>query len=122
MRCVSTSSGRHVVVDGIHHLYIETHNWGRSVAFWQALGYRLDEDHGVSGILRASREGDPYIYLAEVPSDSEPVFQLYLNAGGMFEPAKPVVSDGGWQASHWGTKLRKIVDPDGRTHMLQVVE
>src|SRR5688572_19665432 len=33
---------------GFEHIYLETHNWGKAVAFWQALGFKLDfeTDHG----------------------------------------------------------------------------
>ena len=31
-----------MTTNGIQGLLIETHNWGRSVAFWKALGYELE--------------------------------------------------------------------------------
>ncbi len=27
---------------GFELVYLETHNWGKSAAFWQALGFKLD--------------------------------------------------------------------------------
>jgi hypothetical protein len=30
-----------VTIQGVRHLYIETHNWGKSVAFWKELGFEL---------------------------------------------------------------------------------
>ena len=52
---------------GLEGLVFETHNWGKSVAFWQALGYELEfeTDHH-SGQLRHPA-GGPYIFLAERP-------------------------------------------------------
>ncbi len=39
--------------DRVHHMYIETHNWGKTVAFWRAPGFDLDENRGkTSGLLR----------------------------------------------------------------------
>ena len=68
-----------MAADRVHHIYIETHNWGKSVAFWRALGFQLDDDRGTSGMLRAAG-GGPYIYLAEVAADRKPALELYLSA------------------------------------------
>ncbi len=108
------------MIDGIHHVYVETHNWGKSVAFWQVLGYTLDEDHGTSGILRPSGVGQPYLYLAEVPPDHRPTVQLYVNVAYEFDPPSPVEATEPWADSHWGTRVLKVQDPDGREHTLQV--
>ena len=55
--------------NGIEGLLIETHNWGKTVAFWQGLGYEIEfeTDHH-SGQLRHPR-GGPYIFVAERPPD-----------------------------------------------------
>ena len=29
-----------ITTQGFEHLYLETHNWGKSVAFWKALGFK----------------------------------------------------------------------------------
>ena len=42
-----------MAVVGIHHVLVETHNFGKSAKFWQELGWRLVEDHGDSGKLVA---------------------------------------------------------------------
>lgn len=46
-----------MAVTGVHHLYLETHNWGKTVAFWTELGFTLEDDFGGSGILRAPGGG-----------------------------------------------------------------
>ncbi len=54
--------------EGIEAVFLETHNWGRSAKFFQALGFELEfeTDHD-SGQLR---NGDgPYVFIAEVPED-----------------------------------------------------
>ena len=106
------------MIDGIHHVHVETHNWGKSVAFWKALGYELEEDFGGSGILRPSAAGQPYVYLDEISPNEAPGIHLYLNATEEFVPAPPVESDG-WHDSHWGTRLLNVSDPDGRSFVLQ---
>ena len=56
---------------GIEGLYVETHNWGKTVAFWQGLGFQLqfETDHH-SGQLEHPA-GGPFIFLAERPADRE---------------------------------------------------
>jgi hypothetical protein len=55
--------------EGIDGILIETHNWGKTVAFWQDLGYEVEfeTDHH-SGRLRHPR-GGPYLFVAEQPHD-----------------------------------------------------
>ena len=100
-------------VTGIGHVYLETHNWGRAVAFWQSLGYSLvfETDHH-SGRLDPPVAG-PYVFLAEVPADREPATTLYLDVVGDF----PVEGDP--QATHWNTELVELEDPDGRLIRLE---
>jgi hypothetical protein len=31
-----------MTTQGFDHLYLETHNWGKSVAFWEGLGFKVD--------------------------------------------------------------------------------
>ena len=107
-----------MAVDRVHHIYIETHNWGKSAAFWRALGFVLDEDRGTSGLLRP-RGGGPYIYLAEVPPDREPAIQLYLNAIDESAPAAPVEVVAPFSPTHWGTREMAVRDPDGRVVKLE---
>lgn len=67
--------------NGIQGLLIETHNWGKTVAFWQALGYELEfeTDHN-SGQLRHS-SGGPYPFIAERPEGTPLTLQPVLATG-----------------------------------------
>jgi catechol 2,3-dioxygenase-like lactoylglutathione lyase family enzyme len=103
---------------GIHHVYVETHDWSKSLAFWKALGFELDEGHGTSGRLRA-RSGGPYIYLAEVAATRAPVIELYLAATGEALPSQPVEVIAPFADTHWGTREMAVRDPDGRTLKLE---
>ena len=73
---------------GIEGLLIETHNWGKSVAFWQGLGYVLEfeTDHN-SGQLRHPT-GGPYLFIAEVPESASVSWQpmLGLDDAARFTP------------------------------------
>ena len=102
----------------IHHIYIETHNWGKSVAFWRALGFQLDDDRGTSGMLRPS-DGGPYIYLAEVPADRKAAVELYLAATDETAPERPAEVVAPFAPTHWGTREMAVRDPDGRLVKLE---
>jgi catechol 2,3-dioxygenase-like lactoylglutathione lyase family enzyme len=105
--------------DRVHHIYIETHNWGKTVAFWRALGFDLDEDRGkTSGLLRP-RGGGPYVYVAEVPSERELNVELHLAANDEATPGPPVEVVSPFAATHWGTREMAVRDPDGRLVMLE---
>ncbi len=102
----------------IHHVYVETHNWGKSVAFWRALGFELEEDRGTSGLLRGT-DGGPYIYLAEVPANQTPALELHLEATDESAPGAPAQVVAGFAATHWGTREMAVRDPDGRIVKLE---
>ena len=106
---------------GIEGLYLETHNWGKSVAFWQALGFKLEfeTDHH-SGLLRPP-EGGPYIFLAERPQEQALALELYLRVedASTCAPGSPVEVVGPFAATHWDTRVMKVRDPDGRVFSLQ---
>lgn len=106
--------------EGIHGVYLETHNWGSAAKFYEALGFELDfaTDHG-SGLLR---HGDgPYLFLAEVPRSKQPEVQLLLKVADADsfrpDPVVEVVTE--FEETHYGTKDMTVRDPDGRIWRLQ---
>ena len=101
---------------GIDGVLVETHNWGKSVAFWQSLGFvlELETDHH-SGRLRHPG-GGPYIFIAERPP--EHVLQVVLglrvdDAEGFTPPASGTVKKP-FANTHWRTRQLLLADPDGR--------
>ncbi|KYF96195.1 hypothetical protein WME98_00450 [Sorangium sp. So ce296] len=107
--------------EGIEGLLIETHNWGKTVAFWRGLGYELDfeTDHH-SGRLRHPR-GGPYIFVAERPRDralqvlpvvavADPARFSPPSAGAVLRPFEP---------QHWRALEMLLADPDGRPLSVQ---
>jgi catechol 2,3-dioxygenase-like lactoylglutathione lyase family enzyme len=108
-----------MAADSIHHIYIETHNWGKSVAFWRALGFELEEDRGKTSALLRPRGGGPYIYLAEVPAAQELKVELHLAATDEATPGRPVEVVSAFAATHWGTREMAVRDPDGREIKLE---
>ena len=105
---------------GIEAVFLETHNWGKSAKFFQALGFELEfpTDHN-SGQLR---NGDgPYVFIAEVPPDKTPEMRIALRVpdAGAFraDPVVDVVAP--FADTHYGTREATVRDPDGRLWSLQ---
>ena len=106
---------------GITGLLVETHNWGKTVAFWKGLGFELvfETDHN-SGQLRHPA-GGPYVFVAEV----EPGAQLDLHpiveiddAGAFTAPSAGSVARD-FVAQHWGVSEMLLHDPDDRNVSIQ---
>ncbi len=104
---------------GFEHIYLETHNWGKAVAFWQALGFKLDfeTDHG-SGQLVASN--GTRLFIAETSPEDPAGMDVYLGADQAGVPAPEgvdVVFD--WTPTHWGTQVMPVRAPDGRLFRIE---
>ena len=101
---------------GIDGLLVETHNWGKSVAFWKGLGYELEleTDHH-SGRLRHPA-GGPYIFLAERPPQQQlqVVLGLRVDDAEKFEPPASGKVTRKFTKQHWGSLQMLLADPDGR--------
>jgi hypothetical protein len=106
---------------GIEGLYIETGNWGRTVAFWTALGYELEfeTDHH-SGQLRHPA-GGPYLFVAERPGASALQVQpmLGVDDAATFTPPAAGTVDRPFTSQHWGVTEMLLTDPDGRAISVQ---
>ena len=75
--------------NGIAGLIVETHNWGKSVAFWRDLGYTLED----SLVLRHPA-GGPFVYVDEQPDSqtSKSYPSLPLKTPRRSRPLPPVRS------------------------------
>jgi hypothetical protein len=110
-----------MTTEGIEGLFIETHNWGKTVAFWKALGYELEfeTDHH-SGRLRHPK-GGPYLFVAERPEDKalqvQPV--LTVRDATKFSPPSSGTVVRPFEPQHWGVLEMQLADPDGRQLGLQ---
>jgi hypothetical protein len=107
--------------EGIEGLFIETHNWGKTVAFWKGLGYALEmeTDHH-SGLLRHPR-GGPYLFVAERPAGHPlqltPV--LTVKDAAQFEPPSSGVVVRPFEPQHYHVLEMLLADPDGRALSMQ---
>jgi hypothetical protein len=102
--------------EGLEGILVETHNWGKTVAFWQGLGYELqfETDHH-SGQLRHPR-GGPYIFIAERPLDQVPrvVLAVAVTDAAQFTPPHAAKVVHGFEKQHWPGLEMLLEDPDGR--------
>jgi uncharacterized glyoxalase superfamily protein PhnB len=109
-----------MTTNGIELLYLETHNWGKSVAFWQTLGFKLEfeTDHH-SGVLVAAN--GTRIFLAEQPVDDPVGIDIHLGVtdAEACHPEAPVELVRPFTATHWGTQVMTVRDPDGRLFRLE---
>ena len=105
--------------NGFGHVYIETHNWGKAVAFWQRLGFEIEFDtgHG-SGMLRHPA-GGPTVFVAEQSLEDPLASEIYFAAAADFTPPDGVDVVSPFQESHWGTKVMIIQDPDGHRFRIE---
>ena len=101
---------------GISGLLFETHNWGKTVAFWQSLGYviEFETDHN-SGQLRHP-DGGPYLFIAERPPEQalKVIAGVTVDDASTFVPPKSGSVKSEFQKEHWGALQMLLLDPDGR--------
>jgi len=109
------------MTEGIDAVFLETHNWGKSAKFFQALGWDLEVTSGDgSGVFR-NGEG-AYLVLIEVPESREPGMQIALKVpdADAFAPDPSVVEVvTPFEETHYGTREMTVRDPDGRVWSLQ---
>jgi hypothetical protein len=105
-----------VSTHGIDGVLVETHNWGKSVAFWQGLGFvlELETDHR-SGRLRHP-DGGPYIFIAERPPEQplQIVLGLRVDSAARCTPPRAGRVKRRFARQHWGSLQMLLADPDGR--------
>jgi len=113
--------GAHMETRGVEGLIIQTRNWGKTVAFWQELGYQLEFEAGHhSGMLKHSA-GGPYLFVIELLDAAAPEIQPIIGASDpeTFEvPAAGTVEEPFTQM-HWGVSQMLLRDPDGRAVSVQ---
>ena len=102
--------------NAIEGLIVETHNWGKSVAFWRDLGYDLEN----SLVLRHPA-GGPFIFLVEQPKTEnlEVLPIVAVEDSAIFMPPAAGTVQRGFEPQHWGVSEMLILDPDGRPISVQ---
>ncbi len=106
---------------GIEGLIVETRNWGRTVAFWQALGYRVEFETGRNSGRLEHPDGGVYLFVVERPDGPDPQFQPLVRADDAdgFEPPRAGTVEHPFTGRHWGSAEMLLRDPDGRPVSVQ---
>jgi hypothetical protein len=101
---------------GIEGLIIQTRNWGRTVAFWQALGYRVEFETGRNSGRLEHPGGGPYLFVVERPDGPDPEIQPLVGADDPdgFEPPRAGTVEHPFIGRRWGSAEMLLRDPDGR--------
>ena len=107
-----------MTTQGIGHLYIETHDWSASRAFWESLGFTLEYDTGHGSGQFVAPNGTR-LFVAEQSPEDPVATSIYLavEAADGFAASAPVVFP--WTSTHWGTQVMSVRDPDGRLIRLE---
>ncbi|MFT3697844.1 MAG: hypothetical protein QM831_32185 [Kofleriaceae bacterium] len=104
------------MTDGISGILVETYNYGKTVAFWKALGYEIEfeTDHS-SGQLQHPK-GGPFVFVAERAPGTPLNVQLAFGvpSPSAFVPPKSGTVVRGWEPQHWDVTEMIIADPDNR--------
>ena len=106
---------------GIQGLYVGTHKWGKTVAFWKGLGFELEfeTDHH-SGQLRHPA-GGPYLFVAERPEHEAlgcyPI--IAVDDSATFDPPGAGTVEEPFTPRHWNVVEMTMRDPDQRVVSLQ---
>jgi len=102
---------------GIDMVLVETHNFGKTVAFWKSLGYELEfeTDHH-SGRLVHPSGAAPAIFVAERPPGQalEVVLGVSVKAPEDFRPPTSGTVRQPFEMQHWGALQMLVADPDER--------
>ncbi len=102
--------------EGIEGWLIETHNWGKTVAFRKGLGYEIEfeTDHH-SGQLRHPA-GGPYLFIAERPATQtlQIVPAVAVKEAARFTPPPSGTVVHPFEKQHWPALQMMLMDPDGR--------
>jgi catechol 2,3-dioxygenase-like lactoylglutathione lyase family enzyme len=102
-------------IKGVDHLYLETRSFDDAVAFWARLGFTLTQRWGQDGHTAGRLEsGGTFIVLAE---STTPVLNVHFGVGEAEALAETLGQP--LERSHWGARLIRVRDPDGRAFVLE---
>lgn len=109
---------------GIHHMYVETHDWAASLQYYEALGFTLAPGfEGCDVILQPAIAG-PYVFLREVPA-TQPLEEYVVFGAddlGLLAKAPGVAVAREPYEQHWGPIWMDTRDPDGRVRSVREQE
>jgi hypothetical protein len=106
---------------GVEGLIIETRNWGKTVAFWQALGHRVEFETGRNSGRLEHPAGGPYLFVVERPAGPDPEIQPLVgtSSADSFQPPRAGTVEHPFTSRAWGAAEMLMRDPDGRPVSIQ---
>jgi len=113
--------GENMGTTGVEGLIIQTRNWGKTVAFWQALGYQVEFETGRNSGRLEHPAGGPYLFVVERPDGADPEIQPLVGTGNAdnFQPPPAGTVEHPFTGRHWGAAEMLLRDPDGRHVSIQ---
>ncbi len=108
--------GEDMGTTGVEGLIIQTRNWGKTVAFWQSLGYQVEFETGRNSGRLEHPAGGPYLFVVERPGSADPEIQPLVGTSDAdsFEPPRAGTVEHPFTGRHWGAAELLLRDPDGR--------
>jgi hypothetical protein len=115
------NEGENMGTTGVEGLIIQTRNWGKTVAFWQALGYQVEFETGRNSGRLAHPAGGPYLFVVERPASQDPEIQPLVGTSNpdSFQPPPAGTVEHPFTGRHWGAAEMLLCDPDGRHVSIQ---
>jgi hypothetical protein len=115
------NEGEGMGTTGVEGLIIETRNWGKTVAFWQALGYQVEFETGRNSGRLEHPAGGPFLFVVERPGGQDPEIQPLVGTSdpGSFQPPTAGTVEQPFTGRHWGAAEMLLRDPDGRHISIQ---
>src|ERR1700683_5013588 len=103
-REAAAHQGDSMATHGVEGLIIQTRNWGKTVAFWQALGYRVEFETGRNSGRLEHPDGGPYLFVVERPDGPDPEIQPLVGTDDAdeFQPPRAGTVEHPFTARHWG--------------------
>jgi hypothetical protein len=113
--------GEDMATTGVEGLIVYTRNWGKTVAFWQALGYQVEFETGRNSGRLEHPAGGPYLFVVERPASQDPEIQPLVAASDAdsFQPPSAGTVEHPFTGRPWGSAEMLLRDPDGRHVSIQ---
>lgn len=104
----------------IDHAYVETRDFDRTLAFWNALGFAARESWGEAGHRACLLgRGEARVVLAECGYDAPQRATVHFDIRELDALAAAIAASAAVEIetplgpTHWGTRWLRVRDPDG---------
>ena len=106
-------------VGRLHNIFIATHHFEESLAFWRALGWEVTRNIR-DGAAMLDKADAPSLLIDRVGAEREAETGIFFDIPDrQFEPVEGLDVVHGFEATHWGSEVMQLRDPDGRLFNLE---